>query len=601
MRLKRHITARHALATAMFTFAIGVVGSLCLILNSGMSLETTDVKKGLVYQGMVLGASDSDCEAGYELLVLGTQQICTHGPDPAPAGVDVREIREPEGNQLQEGPSQVKGASVSCTGDGQSGNRIQLIYAYVAGQPNRYSTYASSLQQWAANMNTGIGDSAAKTGGTSQIRFVHDANCTPVIEQVQVSTTADDSFNNTIYEMYADGYSRPDRKYLIWMDANVYCGISTFMNDDRSTQDNSNNLQTSWSRVDNGCWGQTNSVELHELTHMLGGVQTSAPHTDTGGHCTDDYDRMCYASVPGVTMTYPCATSQERLLDCNDDDYFSTAVAQGSYLATHWNTADSSYLVTQKVSAPSGLRHPDGTLVHANGTVYIIDEGQKRAISSGEVFVSHGFDWGKIKPANAADLALPSGANFSSFREGTLVASGGGVYVIDQLPDGTTQKRGIASYSIFQALGYKNSDFLTVYPSMLPAQDGSLISSADRHPDGTLVHAGGAVFLIEAGQKRAILTGEVFISHGFDWGRVRPASSGDLALPDGPLFSGYREGTLLAASGGIYASDRLSDGTYQKRGFATWTAFIGLGYNLRDVLLAIPSSLPAANGSLIGM
>ncbi len=600
MPLKKPVKTRNFLAAAMFIITAGITVGICFMLNSGMSLDTTDISKGLVYHGMVLGAADGACEAGYEILVIGSQTICTHGPDPAPKEVDVRVDRQPEQAATETGDGQVQGTSVSCVGDGQSGYRIQLVYAYVNGQPNRYSAYASSFQQWAGNMNRGVADSAAKTGGTSQIRFVHDANCAPVIEQLQLSSAGDDSFNNTIYEMYAAGYSRSDRKYMIWMDANVYCGISTFVHDDSPSQSNANNVQTSWSRVDTGCWGMSDPVELHELVHMLGGVQTSAPHSDTGGHCTDEYDRLCYQSVPGATMTYPCSMSQDRLLDCNNDDYFSAAGSQTGYLSSHWNTANSSYLVTAASPYTGSLRHPDGTLVHANGSVYLIDEGQRRPITSGEVFISHGFDWAKIKAANAADLALAVGSNFSAFREGTLVAAAGGVYVIDQLPDGSLQKRGIASYDVFQGLGYQNKDFLSVYPSMLPAQDGSLITSVYNHPEGTLVHANGSVYLIETGQKRPITSGEVFISHGFDWSRIRAASVGDMSLPDGAMFNGYREGTLLAASGGIFASDKLLDGSYQKRGFATWEAFVGLSYQIREVIAAPASSLPAANGSLIG-
>jgi hypothetical protein len=107
-------------------------------------------------------------------------------------------------------------------------------------------------------------------------------------------------------------------------------------------------------RIDAGCWGlsSTTPVEAHEIMHTLGGVQDTSPHSTgqfpspAGGHCTDDYDVMCYdddGSGP-VTMSFPCVSTHERRFDCNHDDYFHTSPPAGSYLATHWNTANSAFL-----------------------------------------------------------------------------------------------------------------------------------------------------------------------------------------------------------------------------------------------------------------
>ena len=68
---------------------------------------------------------------------------------------------------------------------------------------------------------------------------------------------------------------------------------------------------------------------------------------------------MCYVDGPGVVVRRVCPDqAHEGLLDCNHDDYFSLNPAAGSYLATHWNTAESSFLVagSDPATTSSSLR-----------------------------------------------------------------------------------------------------------------------------------------------------------------------------------------------------------------------------------------------------
>lgn len=320
-----------------------------------------DPRRGVTYDGLRPSARDSFCAGAFEAFIGAefssamNQVLCTHGPDPAPEGVDVREDRGPEPAAELAFPSASSAeetGAVPCYGTGTDGFRVQLLYARSASKADRFPAYAASFKSWAARLDQVVSDSAAETGGTRHVRLVTDAACNPVIERVTLSSGAMSSFSSMVSELHSRGYARTDRKYLVWADSNVYCGISEIYVDDRADPTpgrNYNNghpwVQGAVARVDNGCWGLSNLVEAHELIHLLGGVQATAPNATANFHCTDESDRLCYDDgSAGATMRQVCPTWHETLYDCNHNDYFSTAPAPGSYLATHWNSADSAFL-----------------------------------------------------------------------------------------------------------------------------------------------------------------------------------------------------------------------------------------------------------------
>lgn len=124
--------------------------------------------------------------------------------------------------------------------------------------------------------------------------------------------------------------------------------------------------------------------------------------------------------------------------------------------------------------------------------------------------------------------------------------------------------------------------------------------SQRQHPDGTLVRqSNGAIYLLEAGQRRYVPSPNILLSNGLSFSRVKTASSLDTALPAGANLS-FREGSLVRPpSGAIYAMD-YSESTPQKRHITNYPAFTGLGYTESEVMnVSDPEVSGIASGSII--
>ncbi|MFE0462074.1 RICIN domain-containing protein [Kitasatospora sp. NPDC058965] len=356
------------------------------------AIPADDPARGMVYEGLKIAPQGDPCVGVYRVSAAG---LCTHGPDAPPKGLDVKASTAPVaataptpvlpshgGDQapaaaalLKDAPTvvdatsgtvtaaastQVPGAAaaagsgsgtaaagsgtVLCDGDGSAGNRVQVLYVHGPGQ-DRYGQYLASFQQWAADVDVIYNASAEETGGNRHVRFVTNADCTATVLDVELSATALQEFGATNDALAKLGYNRKDRKYMMFADANVYCGIGTFAGDERPGQDNLSNFGPSYGRTDNGCW--SGSTAAHELGHNLGAVNNSAPHSSKAGHCTDEWDIMCYSDAPYYPkMQVLCPDNKhDDRLDCNHDDYYNTDPAPGSYLDTHWNVANNQFLI----------------------------------------------------------------------------------------------------------------------------------------------------------------------------------------------------------------------------------------------------------------
>ncbi|WP_234443369.1 RICIN domain-containing protein [Streptomyces sp. NRRL B-24484] len=353
------------------------------------SIPSNDPPRGLVYTGLKAAPKGDKCVG-----VLRTAEgNCTHGPDTPPKGVDVKKDTPPAvkteepaaapgstapAGQAAQAPTAGTEAAVDataartaaaapapsatakpartaaagpadqtvqCDGDGSTGNRVQVVYAHGPGK-DRYAQYAASFRKWAADADTIYYASAQETGGVRHIRYVTAADCTPSVLNVELPDSALAEFSAMNNALAQKGFNRKDRKYMVFADANVYCGIGTFNGDERPGQDNLSNFGPSYGRTDSGCW--SGSTAAHELGHNLGAVNNSAPNTSRGAHCTDEWDVMCYSDSPYYpTMRTVCPErGHDERLDCNHDDYYNTSPKAGSYLATHWNIANNQFLMT---------------------------------------------------------------------------------------------------------------------------------------------------------------------------------------------------------------------------------------------------------------
>lgn len=291
--------------------------------------------------------SRADCGSAHVIVAAG-RELCTHGDDSdlrtaaaSAEAPDTADLLVAAGTATGDGS--LSRRAIPCHGDGTSGDRIAFYYGYLAGHPNRYSWARARLVTAIEQANDIVYRSARESGGWRYLRVLTDTRCRPIITPIALPAQAAHDFGRTVSAAQGAHLSATNRKYVIFVDTGYYCGLGTLSVDDRPGVMNASNTGPSWARVDTSCW--SGPTTAHEIFHMLGAVQASAPHYDGTGHCTDDHDLMCYQNPGGRRLMISCGSMREEdRLDCHKDDYFNTAPRTGSYLARHWNTAESAFL-----------------------------------------------------------------------------------------------------------------------------------------------------------------------------------------------------------------------------------------------------------------
>jgi hypothetical protein len=264
---------------------------------------------------------------------------------------------------------------------------VKFVYAYASDASNRYPQLASELQQDAKGMAQIV---AGASGGTKAIRFDMGTPCGPQYLDVQVvrlhETTAQlvaQDSNTKLFNLVT-GHELADagvdtapghpRDWVVFVDDSFNgdsVGTSYYPGDSQPGPANFSNAGgrfalvwgfgdppsgSSWTTFQNFLPGQEYErvhAPLHELFHALGAVVNDARFSSGHGHCTDEWDLMCYSDYPGVTTTTACTgdtdgsqiTYEDNILDCNNDTYFKPAgQLLGASNQPVWNTYDSVFL-----------------------------------------------------------------------------------------------------------------------------------------------------------------------------------------------------------------------------------------------------------------
>jgi hypothetical protein len=253
-----------------------------------------------------------------------------------------------------------------------SQKQIKVVYAYGSDAPDNSAQWRDALQ---ANVSRIEQFLTLQTGGRRALRFDMGTVCGPQYVDIQVvplqgprSDYLDDFY--AVADEVRDATGDDTRNLFILADdltdgiTGVYGTGEVIPTEDRPDAGNQHNFgqltgimwAPAGTQPDPTGWQPT--VMLHEISHNLGAVQWTAPHTThpandpsgTYAHCWDGEDVMCYADGPAMAHAYvsnvcPLGNGPiPQTYDCGRDDYFNPDPAAGSYLATHWNVYNSAFM-----------------------------------------------------------------------------------------------------------------------------------------------------------------------------------------------------------------------------------------------------------------
>lgn len=275
---------------------------------------------------LVAGLSGSAASLPPQASPVGEEHAHTHGPDglaldrraAAPAAVYDAPAPAPWS------PSEYDGAVFTADGaDLTELATFHAVYPYPPDQPSRFKQYAAMFQADAREASAlldrlyGRGirfDMRSAAGGGPGVML----DITVVRSKWRArQLSGANQFSLVANELAAKGFTDPDKKYAVWLDAgSKACGQAHLYQDTRRSNANSNEGRTTaivyrpYNPGDaSGGFCRWRTL-LHELGHNMGALQSVAPSAFDGAHCNDSAeDTMCYTSATSLDTATRCSTT----------------------------------------------------------------------------------------------------------------------------------------------------------------------------------------------------------------------------------------------------------------------------------------------------
>ena len=308
------------------------------------------VGAALMPVALVAGLSGEAASLPPQASPVGAEHAHTHGPDglaldprgPAPAAAYAVDALAAWDKSEYDGEA--------LTTDEPSLDLTTLptfhaVYLYPADQPSRFAEFAAMFQADAREASAMLNRLYGR-GVRFDMRFAAGGGPATMLDITVVRSrwkarqlSGSNQFSVVANELAARGFTDPDKKYVVWLDAGSRaCGQGHLHQDTRRSAANANEGRTtavvyrphrSDPATGGFCRGRT---LLHELGHNMGALQAIAPHSFDDAHCDDSAeDTMCYTSATSADTGGPA-------FDYNNDDYWDPAANpnKGGAKLTWW-------------------------------------------------------------------------------------------------------------------------------------------------------------------------------------------------------------------------------------------------------------------------